>query len=311
MITGGNKGIGLAVVTKLLKETDWKVYLGARNKGRGDAAVANLVAANATWRARLEMLLIDPTSDASVTDAAQRLEESSVTLHGVVNNAGGFLPFSEMLNLHLYGPKRVTEALLPLMAHGGVIVNVSSGGAAVCVAKSRSDRKALLRREDLSWEEIDGLAKEVLHLASFSNSSSSSSSGGGGTCVHRDPSEQAESDAAMSDAAMSEVTGVAWSLGGYGFTKALLNCYTCWLQHRHPEMRIGAVNPGFIETDMSRPYLQGQTQTPAQLGMGTTADGALAPCRLLLGEPTRLGQYLDSDGTWRGLGEVNPRDFSA
>ena len=39
------------------------------------------------------------------------------------------------------------------------------------------------------------------------------------------------------------------------------------------------------------------------------SDGATIPCKVLFGEETQLKKYLDSDGTWRDLDEVNPNDF--
>ena len=67
------------------------------------------------------------------------------------------------------------------------------------------------------------------------------------------------------------------------------------------------MNPGFIETDLSRPYLNGRA--PEEIEMLPISDGATIPCKVLFGEETQLKKYLDSDGTWRDLDEVNPNDF--
>ena len=45
LVTGGNKGIGLAIVKRLLKEfPDTYLLLGSRDVQRGEAAVKQLVA---------------------------------------------------------------------------------------------------------------------------------------------------------------------------------------------------------------------------------------------------------------------------
>jgi NAD(P)-dependent dehydrogenase (short-subunit alcohol dehydrogenase family) len=284
VVTGGNKGIGLAIVTKALTDTaDVFVYLGARDLNRGTAAVQALIEANPSWHDRLDVLLVDPTSAASVATAAARLEATGLPLYGIVNNAGAFLPLPEMLDLHLYGPRRVTEALVGLLLPGGRVVNVSSGGAPACVVKSRSDRRQLLASPDLTWTQIDALAQEVVALVAALPHSSD-------------------------DAAVSQATGISWSLGGYGFTKALLNCYTAWLQREHSTLVINAVNPGFIHTDLSQPFLG--DRAPAEAGMRPVAEGALAPCELLLGAgPAARGQYHESDGTAQAFDAVNPNDF--
>ena len=65
-------------------------------------------------------------------------------LHGLVNNAGvgTYAPFAqtsaaqldEMFAVHVKGPFLLTQALLPLLADGGRIVNVSSGLARFSMA---------------------------------------------------------------------------------------------------------------------------------------------------------------------------------
>lgn len=151
-----------------------------------------------------------------------------MTLFGVVNNAGGFLPFREMLQLHLYGARRVTEALAGMLEDRGRLVYISSGGAPACAAKCREDRRALLSSPDLTWEQIDGLARDVL------------------VALKALPGD-------ADDSSVLAATGVAWGLGGYGFSKALVNCYAAWVQRDYPGLIVNACNPGLIDTDLSRP----------------------------------------------------------
>ena len=77
LVTGANKGIGKRIATKLLTDVeDSFVYLGARDAGRGAAAVADILAAHPEAEGRLELLELDTESDASVQAAAARLPAS-------------------------------------------------------------------------------------------------------------------------------------------------------------------------------------------------------------------------------------------
>merc|ERR1712205_230769 len=87
LVTGGNAGIGLALCTQLVLEHGFKVFLGSRDLGRGQAAAAKILPT--ADPSRLEVVQLDVTSDQSVRRAAEyvrgRLEQP---LYAVVNNAG-------------------------------------------------------------------------------------------------------------------------------------------------------------------------------------------------------------------------------
>ncbi len=54
LVTGANKGIGLAIVTALLDDyDDTFVLLGSRNLERGRSAASGLVDTHPTWSERL------------------------------------------------------------------------------------------------------------------------------------------------------------------------------------------------------------------------------------------------------------------
>lgn len=80
VVTGANKGIGLAICRKLLTDAeDTFVYLGARDQNRGDAAAKTLVEANPVWGGRVAVLLVDVTNAASVQSAAATLRVAGAT----------------------------------------------------------------------------------------------------------------------------------------------------------------------------------------------------------------------------------------
>lgn len=89
LVTGANKGIGLALAREILRRhTDTFVWLGSRDSRRGREAVAGLIAEDRAWADRLAVLELDVTSDESVARAKAEVAERGASLHGIVNNAG-------------------------------------------------------------------------------------------------------------------------------------------------------------------------------------------------------------------------------
>ena len=128
LVTGANKGIGLAIVKRLVKEySDVFVYLGSRDVGRGAAAIELIVSElGQTANERIKLLELDVTSDVSVQKAVDvvksDLASTNDVLYGVVNNAGGGGGHRQTVELNTYGVRRVTEAFIPLIDDGGILI---------------------------------------------------------------------------------------------------------------------------------------------------------------------------------------------
>ena len=87
-------------------------------------------------------------------------------------------------------------------------------------------------------------------------------------------------------------------LGGgdaYGLSKACLNAYTVELARTNPTLTVNACTPGFIETDMTRPYADARGVAPAEMGMLSPAEGTRSTMHLLFGEVGGSGWYFGSD----------------
>ena len=137
LVTGANKGIGLAIARQL-GERGLAVWLGCRDADRGEAAAAALREAGVAAHA----IPLDVAGGDSVTAAAARLEAEAGVLDVLVNNAGisvGSPPpdvteeaiddIRAMFEVNTLGPLRMTQALLPLLRKSAAprIVMMSSG----------------------------------------------------------------------------------------------------------------------------------------------------------------------------------------
>ena len=136
LVTGANKGIGYAIAAGL-GALGWRVGVGARDDQRREEAVAKLRETGVDAFG----VPLDVTDDASVTAAAQLIEERTGGLDVLVNNAaitGGWSQtpttadietIRTVVETNVIGVVRVTNAMLPLLRRSPSprIVNMSSG----------------------------------------------------------------------------------------------------------------------------------------------------------------------------------------
>lgn len=270
LVTGANKGIGLAIVQAILEEhDDTFVHLGSRDPERGRAAAASLIKAHPDWQARIEVVELDVSDDRSVAAAAERVRQScgGDKLYALVNNAGigtgGGAGLADVLQVNALGVHRVCESFLPLLdPMQGRIVNVTSAAGPSFVATCSAEKQRFFLDDQTPWSRLRAFIDECIAL--------------GG------------------DQAAFAARGLGDG-SAYGLSKALANTYTLLLAREHPGLRINACTPGFIETDMTRHYAESQAKSPADLGMKPPAAGAKAPMHLLFGELEGNGRYYGSD----------------
>ncbi len=135
LITGANKGIGFETARRLAG-LGYRVWLGARDIGRGETAAKSL--RDLGHDVRFVQIVVNDV--ASVRDAAERVTEADGKLDLLINNAGipgnyidpvnqGVDNIRRIYETNVFGPINVIQAFLPLLKAAGNahIVNLSSG----------------------------------------------------------------------------------------------------------------------------------------------------------------------------------------
>jgi len=138
IVTGGSRGLGKNMVQKLAQRGTDVIFTYRTNRAEADALVAELTAQGR----RAAALQLDAGKIArfpAFADAVRGVlaQWKAERFDFLVNNAGVGVhaavaetteaQFDELMNVHFKGVFFLTQILLPLMADGGRIVNVSSG----------------------------------------------------------------------------------------------------------------------------------------------------------------------------------------
>lgn len=138
VVTGGSRGIGSSVALDCARRGMGVILTYNKSPDSADAVVKSIGESGGKAIA----LPLDVTVCASFPAFASAVQDELSSawglsiLHGLVNNAGYGLfnpiatvseaEFDGLMNVHLKGPFFITQALLPLMARGSSIVNVTS-----------------------------------------------------------------------------------------------------------------------------------------------------------------------------------------
>lgn len=142
LVTGANRGIGLEIARQLAMQ-GFKVWMGSRDRAKGEAAAAALAAQGLA----VAPVRLDVTDPDTIEAALGAIASAHGRLDVLINNSGVLLDPAESsverLNLNtlrrtlesnLIGAIAVTQAALPLMRKGGAgrIVNLSTGMSQLC-----------------------------------------------------------------------------------------------------------------------------------------------------------------------------------
>lgn len=121
LVTGANRGLGLAFVEELLAKGAAKVYAATRKPNKFDDP-------------RVVNIMLDLTDPASIKEVAKLAPDTTL----VINNAGIFLhstvinaPIDDVrleFETHVFGPLQLIQAMAPILKAngGGAIININS-----------------------------------------------------------------------------------------------------------------------------------------------------------------------------------------
>ncbi|WPQ65970.1 SDR family oxidoreductase [Chitinophaga sancti] len=138
-ITGGSRGLGKDMALSLAKKGVDIILTYNSNKTEADAVAAEIQKLGQRAAVLQLNTAIVSSFDHFITTFTAILKDTfqATQFNYLINNAGIGLhasfaetteaQFDEIMNIHLKGPFFLTQKLLPLLADGGVIINVSTG----------------------------------------------------------------------------------------------------------------------------------------------------------------------------------------
>lgn len=262
-VTGGNKGIGYAIVKGLCEKFDGTVYLTARDAGRGKAAVEELNKLSL----KPEFHQLDVDSEESIRTFAKFLKEKHGGLDVLVNNAAiafkdaATEPFgyqAEMtLKTNYFSFVKTCSILFPLLRPHGRVVNISSSAGHLLRIPSAELRKKF-SHPHLTVEKLSSLMNSFIEAAKH-----------------------------------GDHLAKGWPNSAYAVSKVGVSALTVIQQRefdkdRREDLVVNCCHPGYVDTDMT-----------SHKGHLTIEEGARAPLVLALLPPNikePRGAYVWKDG---------------
>ena len=288
LITGANKGQGLALCERILSEhSDTHVFLCSRDISRGEEAKKSLLDKIADDR--IDVVQLDVTSDSSVDDAVSAVKstianrsntENPLKFCGLVSNAGilwGY-PLEDLMDVCATGVKRVLDAFVPLVSEqspeDGRVVVVTSGLGPLMHQYSGKERQEAMMSLDSTWETLSAMMDECLEAYASTKDSSLETRIEKFNDINFPGGPFADS---------------APDFHMYGLAKMFGDAYMKIVARKYPKLRVTSVDPGLVYTDLilRMPKYEGKEkeETSAQ----SPHEGVEATMRLLFEEEAGSG----------------------
>jgi hypothetical protein len=136
-------------------------------------------------------------------------------------------------------------------------------------------KELLANKQDITWEEIEN--NVILPAVEISED------------TNLTDEEKART---IAEKGLGKMGGIYF----YGLAKACVNTYTFSMSNLHPNIMMNSCSPGFIETDLTKPFAVSSGKTPKEMGMLPVEKGTVAPVYLLMDSLEGNGRYYGSDG---------------
>lgn len=292
LITGANKGQGLALCRRILTEQDdTHVFLCSRDVSRGATAKEMLLmggyhddngnASSATIdKSRVDVVQLDVTDDDSVRAALEQVQSklSSASdgkekkLAGIVSNAGILWghPLPELMDVCATGVKRVLDAFVPLVEDDGRVVVVTSGLGPLMHSYSGEQRQATLMNSDNNDDDDhDDLAPMMEEcLTAYEQSATIEERIAAFEKIEFPGGPFAES---------------APDFHMYGLAKMFGDAIMLRTARNYPALRVNSVDPGLVYTDLILKMPKYAGMKKEETGAQSPEEGVEGTMRLLFG----------------------------
>ncbi|KAJ5532353.1 Short-chain dehydrogenase/reductase SDR [Penicillium frequentans] len=163
IVTGANRGIGLAICAALVRQSPGPLVLYAASRSGSPIDLAGL---SIPPTVQIRPVKLSLTDKASITALSTMVGNEHRSCDILINNAGLYYfqekvtaaQLQETLDVNFRGTLNVCQAFLPIMRKGGRIVNVSSQSGQLKYFHPRLQARFL--SPDLSFAELDTLIGE-------------------------------------------------------------------------------------------------------------------------------------------------------
>ncbi|KAI4732454.1 NAD(P)-binding protein [Aureobasidium sp. EXF-12298] len=238
IVTGANRGIGLAICELILK-TNSNVKLYAASRAGADLGLKSAGSGS------IKYPKLDVTKDQDIKQLAEDIKREEGQISVLINNAGvntypEHTPESvkQMLDVNYRGTYDMCKTFIPLLSKTGRIVNMSSTGSQL---KIYSKHNATRFRNTETYEDVEKIADDYMQAVK----------------------EKKELASGFGDKGQ-----------GYSVSKACVNAITAILARENPGLIINACCPGWVDTDMGgimgkppKEPIEG-AKIPVKLGFG-------------------------------------------